>query len=644
MQQVQTKKQGKRLKNSRYISGFDGIRALAVVGVIIYHLLPYKLQGGYLGVPTFFVVSGYLITDLLLQEWEQNGRIDFWAFYARRLKRLYPALVFMLVGTGTYITLFQRSLLTNLRSIITTNMLYVYNWWEVGHGQSYFDRFNGESPFTHLWSLSIEGQYYLIWPLILTAMVLIIRKRRTIANILLVLAIGSGALMGLLYTGPDTLNRVYYGTDTRMFSIVFGALLAVIWPSTHLKKNVTTRSRWTLNIIGLVSIAIIAYLYFELSGQNTFTYRGGMFIMAIASTTLIAACAHPGADVNRWLTNPVFRWMGTRSYGIYLYQFPVMIFYEIKVQNIAAHPLMNASIEIALIMIISELSYRYIEAPLRHYRYRNLGRSIYEFVQPNSEYGWKRLWLIPAVLLIGISAYGSAISPTKDAKNVLEENISKNEKTANANNKAALAKQKKASKLTANQKRMKKLLKKKLTVKQYKIAKHYGLNKRQYLTVYQQPLTAIGDSILADNSHDLQNVFQNAYVSAAVGRQIWQAGQVLTQMKNKNELAPNVLINLGTNSPMTSAQINSVIKSIGPKHQIFWVTTHVPTRNWETEVNHTIRAAAKRHKNMHIIDWHSYSLNRRDWFWNDNVHPNPKGNIYYTHLIATSISDFYSKK
>lgn len=321
-----------------------------------------------------------------------------------------------------------------------------------------------------------------------------------------------------------------------------------------------------------------------------------------------------------------------------------MIFYEIKVQNIAAHPLMNASIEIALIMIISELSYRYIEAPLRHYRYRNLGRSIYEFVQPNSEYGWKRLWLIPAILLIGISAYGSAISPTKDAKNVLEENISKNEKTANANNKAALAKQKKASKLTANQKRMKKLLKKKLTVKQYKIAKHYGLNKRQYLTVYQQPLTAIGDSILADNSHDLQNVFQNAYVSAAVGRQIWQAGQVLTQMKNKNELAPNVLINLGTNSPMTSAQINSVIKSIGPKHQIFWVTTHVPTRNWETEVNHTIRAAAKRHKNMHIIDWHSYSLNRRDWFWNDNVHPNPKGNIYYTHLIATSISDFYSKK
>ncbi|QOJ85198.1 acyltransferase family protein [Lentilactobacillus parabuchneri] len=644
MQQVQTNKLGKRLKNSRYISGFDGIRALAVVGVIIYHLLPYKLQGGYLGVPTFFAVSGYLITDLLLQEWEQNGRIDFWGFYARRLKRLYPALVFMLVGTGTYITLFQRSLLTNLRSIITTNMLYVYNWWEIAHGQSYFDRFNGESPFTHLWSLSIEGQYYLIWPLLLIALVLIVKKRRSIANILLVFAILSGLLMGFLYTGPDTLNRVYYGTDTRMFSIIFGAMLAVIWPSTHLKKKVTNRSRWTLNIIGIVSIAVMAFLYFELSGQNTFTYRGGMFIMAIASTTLIAACAHPGADVNRWLTNPVFSWMGTRSYGIYLYQFPVMIFYEIKVQDIAAHPLINALVEIALIMVISELSYRYIERPLRHYRYKNLGRSIYEFVQRDSEYGWKRLWLIPALLLIGISVYGSAISPTKDQKNVLQENIAKNESTANAHNKAALAKQKKAKKLSANDKRMKKLLKKKLTVKQYKIAKHYGLTKRQYLTVYQQPLTAIGDSILADNSHDLQNVFTNAYVSAAVGRQIWQAGDVLTQLKRKGDLAPNVLINLGTNSPMTPEQINSVLKSIGKDHQVFWVTTHVPTRNWETEVNRTIRKAAKRHSNVHIIDWHAYSNHQNDWFWNDNVHPNPRGNVHYTHLIATSIYNYINQK
>ncbi|MFT8908914.1 MAG: acyltransferase, partial [Lentilactobacillus diolivorans] len=345
MQQVQTKTKGKRLKHSRYITGFDGVRALAVIGVIIYHLLPYKLQGGYLGVPTFFVVSGYLITDLLLQEWEQNGRIDFLGFYARRLKRLYPALVFMLVGTGTYITLFQRSLLTNLRSIISSNLVYLYNWWEVGHGQSYFDRFNGESPFTHLWSLSIEGQYYLIWPLILIALVLIIRKKKTIAYILLAFAVISALLMGFIYTGPSTLNRVYYGTDTRMFSIIFGAVLAIVWPSAHLRKHINRRSRLILDGLGIGSFLLMVYLYFELAGQNTFTYRGGMFIMAIASMALIATCAHPGADVNRWLTNPVFSWIGTRSYGIYLYQFPVMIFYEMRVPDIASHPITHAVIE-----------------------------------------------------------------------------------------------------------------------------------------------------------------------------------------------------------------------------------------------------------------------------------------------------------
>ncbi|WP_203631069.1 acyltransferase family protein [Lentilactobacillus fungorum] len=644
MQQVHTQKKGKRLKNSRYITGFDGIRAIAVVGVIVYHLLPYKLQGGYLGVPIFFVVSGYLITDLLLQEWEQNGKIDFWGFYARRLKRLYPALVFMLVGTGTYITLFQRSLLTNLRSIITTNLLYLYNWWEIGHGQSYFDRFNGESPFTHLWSLSIEGQYYLIWPLILIAMVLIIRKRKTIAYLLFGLAVVSAVLMGVFYTGPDTLNRVYYGTDTRMFTIIFGALLAVIWPSTHLKKQVSTQSRWTLNTIGLLSFAAMVYMYFELAGQNTFTYRGGMFLMAVVSTALIAACAHPGADINRWLTNPVFSWIGTRSYGIYLYQFPVMIFYEMRIKDIAAHPMMHAVIEIGLIMIISELSYRYIEAPLRHYRYHNLGRSIYEFFQKDSIYGLKRLWMIPAILLIGISAYGSVISPTKDAKNGLQESILQNQTSASVQNKKALAKQKRAQRIAENKKRMAKLLNKKLTPRQYQTAKKYGLTKRQYLTVHQQPLTAIGDSIMADNSKDLQTVFKQAYVSAAVGRQIWQAGDVLTALKKKGELAPNVLINLGTNSPMTPAQIDKVVKAVGKGHRIFWVNCHVPTRNWETEVNQTIQGASKKYAHFYVIDWHGYSYNRPDWFWSDNVHPNPKGNIHYTQLVAKQISQHLKMK
>jgi len=199
---------GRRAGKRRYITGFDGIRTLAVLGVIIYHLAPSTLQGGYLGVPIFFVVSGYLITYLLIQEWDTTHSINVLSFYGRRLKRLYPALVTMLLGTTAYITLFQRSLLVNIRKTVLTNLIYGYNWFEIGHGQSYFDRFSGESPFTHLWSLSIEGQFYLVWPLVVLGLLLVFRKRARAVFPLLALAIVSALAMAFLYD-PKNPNRVY---------------------------------------------------------------------------------------------------------------------------------------------------------------------------------------------------------------------------------------------------------------------------------------------------------------------------------------------------------------------------------------------------------------------------------------------------
>lgn len=168
---------GKRLKHSRYITGFDGIRSLAVIGVILYHLMPAQMRGGYLGVPVFFVVSGYLITDLLLQEWKQTGRIDIKQFYYRRMKRLYPALVTMLIGASAYITLFQRNLLNNLRGNVISSLFYVNNWWQINHGMSYFDRFSGESPFTHIWSLAVETQNYILWPIVFVLLMKLVKIR-----------------------------------------------------------------------------------------------------------------------------------------------------------------------------------------------------------------------------------------------------------------------------------------------------------------------------------------------------------------------------------------------------------------------------------------------------------------------------------
>src|SRR5699024_4160906 len=254
----------KRLKNSRYITGFDGIRSLAVVGVILYHLLPTSLKGGYLGVPIFFVVSGYLITDLLRLEWEQNGKINIWQFYVRRMKRLYPGLVFLLITASAYITLFQRGLLNNLRGTVVSSLLYVNNWWQIKNGLSYFDRFANESPFTHIWSLAVEGQNYFVWPILFVLLMVFVRKKKWIVYKVLGGSLISAILMMILFTPGGDPTRVYYGTDTRLFSIWLGSALAFVWPSTRLKKNIPKQAKRVLNLAGLISLIALILFFFLL--------------------------------------------------------------------------------------------------------------------------------------------------------------------------------------------------------------------------------------------------------------------------------------------------------------------------------------------------------------------------------------------
>ncbi|MFC6253498.1 acyltransferase family protein [Secundilactobacillus hailunensis] len=631
----------RRLKHSRYISGFDGIRTVAVIGVIVYHLLPYSLQGGYLGVPIFFVVSGYLITDLLLQEYEQNSRIDIIGFYIRRMKRLYPALVTMVLTTAAYITLFQRSLFASLKAIISTNLLYVYNWWEIGHGQSYFDRFNGESPFTHLWSLSIEGQFYLIWPLVLVVLLFIFKERKSIFYLISALAVASAVWMSYLYTGTAMTNRVYYGTDTRMFAILLGVALAFVWPATKLRSELNSRAKWLLNGAGLISFALLIIMFFTMSGQSSFTYHGGMFLFTLLSAILVATVAHPAGFMNQLFTNRIFDWVGKRSYGIYLYQFPIMIFYEAKVTNIAAHPVLNALVEAILILIVSDLSYRYLENPTRHYTYSQLPSLIKEFFQNPRKFGWRKYVIIPAALVTGVALFGAATSPAHSEANdsALQTNIKHNQKQDASSNREALKKQREANKKAAAEKQREEAWKKvKLSAHQKELMKTYGLSKRQYVQVKDLSVTAIGDSVMVDVSKDIRQVIPNTYVSAGVGRQIWQAPKEIESLKSQGALANTVVINLGTNSPMTDSQIDKVIQMVGPKRHIFWVNTHVPTRNWEASVNATIAKAAKRYPNVEMVDWHGLSKDHQSWFYSDNVHPNPTGNQNFTRLLIQQLT------
>lgn len=624
---------GKRLKKSRYISGFDGVRTLAVIGVILYHLFPYRMTGGFLGVPIFFVVSGYLITDLLIQEYEQNQQIDIKAFYVRRMKRLYPALMTMVLTTSAFVTLFARESIDKLRGVIVSNIFYVYNWFQVSNHESYFDKFGNQSPFTHLWSLSIEGQFYLIWPLVILIMLKLIRSRQTNFDILLVAAFVSALLMIILFKPGQDPSRIYYGTDTRMFSIVLGAALAFLWPSTKLKANLQQGPRLFLDGTGLVSLLLIVWMFFKMDGESDLVYLGGMFFFSILSALLVATIVHPGADMNRLMTNKVFTWLGKRSYGIYLYQYPIMIFYEQKIANVANHPWLHAVIEIALILLVSDLSYRFLERPMQHFDYKQTFTVLKEVFTKGSAAGPKRVWLGLATVVVLIAGWGALDKPRasvsqRDSQD-LQKVISQNNKQAKKQN-AEPQKKKTVAKKPTDKKPVKS------TEKTTETAEG-ELTKSQVAQAKKMPVTAIGDSVLADASATMQGIFPQMYVDAKVGRQVRDALPILTSLAQNGKMSDTVLLSLGTNGPFTPDDLKQIMQVLGPQRKVYWVNTEVPTQRWQDQVNQDLAKAEKKYHNLTVIDWHSYSQKHPEWFYSDNVHPNPDGLPYYGNFVAKSM-------
>lgn len=606
------------MRSKQYVTGIDGVRTLAVLGVIIYHLLPTTLPGGYLGVPLFLLISGYFVTLQLVRQMDQTGGIQLTKFYLKRLRRLYPVLIVMLTVTTAYITLFARDLLHNIKSTIATNLLWVYNWWEIGHGQSYFDRFNGESPFTHLWTLGVEAQFYFLWPLILFMLFLILRKRSKIKWTVFILAVASAVEMALLFD-PQNINRVYYGTDTRAFSLLLGSWLALCWPIDRLNASLTTHAARILDGVGIGALLITLLGFFTLPGQSSWTYRGGMFFYSLIGMILIATVVHPGSHMNRWLTNPFFTWIGQRSYGIYVYQLPVMVFYE-RVVEIGRHPVINALVECLLILAISELSYRLVEQPLAHYQWRYLPASIRHWIDFKM-HDWHQWLKVGPVVIICFIALCGLMLPSKPAKkSAVQTRIEKSRQATAAKNKQ-IAKGKTA----------------KVNVNSKSLQKKYGLTSNQLKAASELKVTAIGDSVMADASQDIQEIMPHAYVDAEVGRQGSATPAVIKDLKAKGQLQKNVILNLGTNGAMDSQTINDILTAIGKDHQVYWITPHVPTRDWEQTVCDQIKQAAKQNANVHVIDWNQAANGHAEWFAQDKVHMNEQGNAYFTRLIVKTI-------
>ncbi|MDR0690902.1 MAG: acetyltransferase [Streptococcaceae bacterium] len=624
----------KRLASARYITGFDGIRTIAVIGVIIYHLLPNMMKGGYLGVPIFFVVSGYLITDLLRQEYQQNGFIDIKGFYARRMKRLYPAMVLMLVGASAYITLFQKSLANNLRGVVLSSLTYLNNWWQIYHDSSYFNRFGNESPFTHLWSLAVEGQYYFIWPFIFILLIKVVCNQGRIFLILTSLSLVSFILMWAFYVPGKDPTRVYFGTDTRMFSILLGGALAFIWPSWRMRRNIAPESRKWLNRLGITAVALLALSFFFLDNNYSFVYRGGLFFVSILAMILIAVTAHPGAKWNVWLTNPVFTYIGKRSYGIYLYQYPIMIFYEAKFKNSGTHPWIRFFIELFAILLVSELSYRFFEKPLAVFDYRQTFKKLKEFY--GKPFTLRTKWkVILSSMIVFIALFGVVTAPTNlltaEQKRV-QKQIEENKREVSAKKKA-LAKKKATSKKVAVNGSIE------VDTKEF----NYIMTDEDHKIAAYVPLFAFGDSVMASAEATILEVFPKATINEAVSRQAYTSAEELKAKKKAKQLTKVVWLSLGTNGYITSKDFDEIMDVLGKKRTVFWTTVQVPTKPWQKSVNVLLKQKAKKYQNLHLIDWYAMSNSHEDWF-EDQVHPNTVGVPYYANYVAKTIVDHLPKK
>jgi peptidoglycan/LPS O-acetylase OafA/YrhL len=349
----------------RYVAGLDGIRALAVLLVIAYHVNIPWARGGLLGVGLFFTLSGYLITDLLLDRFNRHGDLGLRSFWLRRARRLLPALFLMLAAVSVWVALFDTSQLADVRRQVIASVFYFNNWSTIAQHGSYFARFAAPLPLDHLWSLAIEEQFYLAWPWLLLAGVSLIRRRGTLALAALAGAVVSAIVMGILYHPGYDPTRLYEGTDTRAFELLIGAALAIALP---LRRNGGSRPapqdvRNILDIAGVLGLVCVGLLVWRTNALSRFLYPYGFLLLSLATVVLIVAAIEPTSRVGAALSWGPLRWIGVRSYGIYLWQWPIVVLANPSQTTFIP---LRALLETAGAVVIAALSWRYVEEPVRH--------------------------------------------------------------------------------------------------------------------------------------------------------------------------------------------------------------------------------------------------------------------------------------
>ena len=575
-------------KSTRHISSIDGLRAIAVTAVVLYHLGISWIPGGFLGVDLFFVISGYVITRLILDSINQSSALDLRAFYAARIRRIYPGFLFMVISTIIFIGVWAPEAIKRFLSDLPYALSGTINWALVARNQDYFETIGRPPLLQHTWSLAVELQFYLVWPIILLTVLKYFGKKN-IARIALIIAIISGTTLFLVSLQLDQANsaqvsHIYFGTDTHSLGLFLGSALAVSWIPQNLSANITRRAQDVIDGIGVVGLLGLISTFLFIDESNASLYRIAFPLAGIFGCLVIISLVHPASRFAPIISSPPFRWIGQRSYGIYIWHWVIFQVTRPSV-DLSGETWALYLARVLLVLALADISLRWVEIPFRQGQVQTWFRGMkYRSSKERVRQQISVLVSIIAVLAVTTSISVSAINKSNQISQVINEELTDQEESP------------------------------------VDLGSTTGL----WVT---------GDSVILGIRSKLENKEHISLVNARVGR---QAPELLAVMRVDQSSVPSspVIFNLGNNNALSEQTVVEIFEVIKNQPQIIVVNTAVP-RPWRDSNNAIISKVASNYANVKLVDWDRISKDRPELFAPDGVHLSPTGSDVYVDLVLS---------